>query len=296
MADAKADRRSADRKKAEQIYLQSDGKKLLKEIASECNLPDSRIRKWKSLDKWDEKLKQKKAPHEIAMKMERCTTSKVTKKVERSTSKAPPAKRSKGGQKGNKNAAGNKGGAPKGSKNAQKEGIFDSIYFSMLSPEEKQMLGDHKPDPVDVLQKQIDYYTIREYRIMTRLTKMYEEREDRRKRMVAVQTTITEQRRVFDGTPEEKEEQKALYDQMIQDKIDEGKRMPGREVQTITMTVDIDRKIDRAEQELSTVQRAKTQALKTLADIQAQRSEMAAEADDMVGDFLTAFEDGDDDE
>lgn len=298
MADARVDRRSEERKRAEQIYLESKGKKRLTEIASECNLPDSRIRKWKSLDKWDDKLKASRKPRMIALdairEMEQRTTSKTEKKVVRSTSKSSSKKASKAKPKA---SAGQRSrGGQKGNKNAQTDGIYNTVYYSMLSPEEKQLLGENDPDPVSILMKQIDYYTIREYRIMKRITKLYAEREDKRTRMQAVQTTITEQRRVFDGTPEEKEEQKALYDQMIQDKIDEGKRMPGREMQTITMTVDIDRKIDRAEQELSTVQRAKTQAIKTLADIQAQRSEMAAEADDMVGDFLTAFEDGDGDD
>lgn len=300
MADARNDRRSEERKRAEQIYLDSNGKKLLKDIASECSVPDSRIRKWKSLDKWDEQLKARKHPRMIALDairdMEQRTTSAKRKKVERSTSKkgtkADQKPKPKASQPGSKKK---KQGGQKGNRNAEKEGIYNTVYYSMLSPEEKELLCGFDPDPVDILKKQIDYYTIREYRIMKRLTKLYADREDKRTRMVAVQTTIQEQRRVFDGSPEEKEAQKALYDQMIQDKIDDGKRMPGREVETVTMTVDIDRKIDRAEQELSTVQRAKTAALKTLADIQAQRTEEAAEADDMVGDFLTAFEEGDDD-
>ena len=34
------------------IWLDSGGKKVLKELASELNVSDSQIRKWKSVDKW----------------------------------------------------------------------------------------------------------------------------------------------------------------------------------------------------------------------------------------------------
>ena len=39
------------------IWLDSGGKKVLKELASELNVSDSQIRKWKSVDKWADKLK-----------------------------------------------------------------------------------------------------------------------------------------------------------------------------------------------------------------------------------------------
>lgn len=55
-------------------YVENDGKISTAELAKLAGVPESRIRKWKSEDKWDEALKKK------------------------------PRKR--GGQKGNKNAAG----------------------------------------------------------------------------------------------------------------------------------------------------------------------------------------------
>ena len=45
-----SDRRSEERKKAEQIYLESKGNIKLVEIASSLGLPDNKIRKWKSID------------------------------------------------------------------------------------------------------------------------------------------------------------------------------------------------------------------------------------------------------
>lgn len=49
--------RSPNRDKAKQLYLNSKGKVLLKEIAEQLDEPDTQIRKWKSLDKWDDELK-----------------------------------------------------------------------------------------------------------------------------------------------------------------------------------------------------------------------------------------------
>lgn len=50
------DRRSAERKEAEQLFLESKGNIKLVEIAEKLRLPDTKIRKWKSLDGWEAKL------------------------------------------------------------------------------------------------------------------------------------------------------------------------------------------------------------------------------------------------
>ncbi|AHJ86709.1 terminase small subunit [Bacillus sp. ZZQ-131] len=51
-----ARQRSPDRDKAFEIYKASKGEKPLVDIAAELNLKPSQIRKWKSQDKWDEKM------------------------------------------------------------------------------------------------------------------------------------------------------------------------------------------------------------------------------------------------
>ena len=66
--------RNPERDKSMQRYLDADGKIETAELAKLAGVPEVRIRKWKSEDGWDEALKKK------------------------------PKKR--GGQKGNKNAAG----------------------------------------------------------------------------------------------------------------------------------------------------------------------------------------------
>lgn len=49
--------RSPNRDKAKELYINSKGKMPLKDIASQLDIQDTQIRKWKSLDKWDEELK-----------------------------------------------------------------------------------------------------------------------------------------------------------------------------------------------------------------------------------------------
>ena len=49
--------RSPNRDKAYEIYKEHNGDIKLKDIAAQLNLKDTQIRKWKSQDKWEQKLK-----------------------------------------------------------------------------------------------------------------------------------------------------------------------------------------------------------------------------------------------
>ena len=48
--------RKPERDKAKKLYLQSGGKISTKELAAAVGVDDGRIRKWKSLDKWEDAL------------------------------------------------------------------------------------------------------------------------------------------------------------------------------------------------------------------------------------------------
>lgn len=125
--------RSPDSYKAEELYKQ--GMKLV-EIASQLNLPEGTVRRWKHTYKWD--------------------TERSDKNSERSHKKG-------GAPKGNKNAVGH--GAPPNNRNAEKYG-----FFSKHLPEETVSIIEEMPeDPLDVLwdQIQIAYAAIiRAQRIM----------------------------------------------------------------------------------------------------------------------------------
>ncbi len=128
--------KNPDADKAEALFRQ--GKKLI-DIAKELELPEGTIRRWKFSYKWDSERSDKK--------------------------KANVRKR--GGQKNNKNAKGNSGGAaPPENKNAEKHG-----FFSKWLPEETAqiMKSIEKLDPLDILWDNIQLqYTaiIRAQRLM----------------------------------------------------------------------------------------------------------------------------------
>ena len=107
---------------AKTMYL--EGQKLV-EIASQLNLPEGTVRRWKCTHKWDNERSDKKS--------------------ERSQ------KRKRGAQPKNQNAIGNNGGAPEQNKNAEKFG-----FFSKYLPEETVSIIQEMPsDPLDVLWDQI---------------------------------------------------------------------------------------------------------------------------------------------
>lgn len=102
-------------KDAEELFKK--GLKLV-EIASQLNLPEGTVRRWKSTYKWDNERSENKS--------------------ERSPKRGAP--------KGNKNAVGN--GAPRNNKNAETHG-----FFSKYLPEETRDLikGIAQIDPLDMI-------------------------------------------------------------------------------------------------------------------------------------------------
>ena len=103
---------------AKEMYLQ--GQKLV-EIASQLNLPEGTVRRWKCTHKWD---------------------------GERSDTKSERSHRKKGGQPGNKNSS----GGPSGNKKAEQYG-----FFSKYLPDETREIFSaiDQADPLDLLWHQI---------------------------------------------------------------------------------------------------------------------------------------------
>lgn len=137
--------RNPERGKSMERFLKSDGKISIKELAEAAGVPESRIRKWKSLDKWEEALKNK------------------------------PKKR--GGQKGNKNAAG-KTPAKNGNKNAVTHGAFASATIEDLPPEkQKEVEGvNNIPDAMGKITEELKALMVRRGYLETLLTE-YEDPE-----------------------------------------------------------------------------------------------------------------------
>ncbi|MGV1161377.1 phage terminase small subunit [Enterococcus faecium] len=144
-----ARKRDPRRDKAKRIWLESNGEKQLKEIASELNVSDSQVRKWKSQDKWSAELK-----------------SNVTNGKSNVTNQG-------GAPIGNQNAKGNKGNSraspPKRNKNALKTGEYETIFFDTLSDDEKDIYSSLDDDPSFVLSEEIRLLKIRQLRMMKRI-------------------------------------------------------------------------------------------------------------------------------
>lgn len=119
---------------AKAMYQQ--GQKLV-EIASQLNLPEGTVRRWKCTHKWD---------------------------GERSDKKSERSERKKGGQPGNKNATG-----PPGNKNAIKTGEFETLFFDVLEPDEQQLIDLVQPDKEQLLLQEIQLLTVRERRMLKRI-------------------------------------------------------------------------------------------------------------------------------
>jgi phage terminase small subunit len=75
--------RSPNRNKAEELYIKSNGSMKLVDIAAELGLKDSQIRKWKSEDKWDTKLKVTKKKNKKEQSKKNVTKKEVPKQQER---------------------------------------------------------------------------------------------------------------------------------------------------------------------------------------------------------------------
>ncbi|MBC9706610.1 MAG: small subunit of terminase [Enterococcus sp.] len=144
-----ARKRDPRRDEAKKIWLESNGEKQLKDIASELNVSDSQVRKWKSQDKWSAELK-----------------SNVTNGKSNVTNQG-------GAPIGNQNAKGNKGNSraspPKRNKNALKTGEYETIFFDTLSDEEKDIYSSLNDDPSFVLSEEIRLLKIRQFRMMKRI-------------------------------------------------------------------------------------------------------------------------------
>lgn len=140
--------RSPDSIEAEKLYKEG---MLLVDIAKKLGKPEGTVRRWKSTQNWDGESKGKKG--------------------ERSGKKKANARKSPGGQKGNKNAVGHGGTGPPGNKNALKHGGYSQIYWDTLDEDEKALIEDMPQDEEELLINQIMLFTVRERRLMKAINK-----------------------------------------------------------------------------------------------------------------------------
>lgn len=252
------DRRSEERKQAEQMYLESEGNIKLVEIAEKLGLPDNKVRKWKSLDGWEGKLHTASAEKSKKKPVERSTKEKGS---------VPPRKR--GAPKGNQNAKGGRGNSNAKPPDVTKHGGYSAVYWDVLDEDELELVDEVPKDEEELLIEQIQLFAVRERRIMKAINK-YRASEG----PVAVSmTSRTEGKRTF-KTKEDEEE----YYRRVEEKVAKGDRLPGQEYQSYTQTENKDNIIARLEAELSNVQAKKTRAIEALSRIHLEKAKLEGDS------------------
>lgn len=156
-----ARQRNPLREKAKEIWLNSNGVKPLVDIATELNKSSSTIRKWKSLDSWDDEL-NRSAPLNKGSAPIKYDGMKANKNATGNKGGGAPA--------ANKNAVGNDGGAPKGNKNAVVTGEYETISFDYLTEEERLLFEEITDDPLITINTTIRELKIRKRRILMRIS------------------------------------------------------------------------------------------------------------------------------
>lgn len=114
--------RSPNRDKAFQLWIESQGRKSLQDIAAVLGVKPEQVRSWKHADQWDAQ----------------------TKKVTLPNGKGHVVKRKQGGQRGNRNAVGNNGGAPVGNKNNFRHGAYERVMAGLMETDEAEIFKDEE--------------------------------------------------------------------------------------------------------------------------------------------------------
>lgn len=145
-------RRSAERDtaRAEYIERRSRGEKVnLTELAAQLGVSYQTLRNWKATDEWDEALPKKK----------------------------------RGGQPGNqnskgkKNAAGSHPGAPRGNKNAEKDGAYSAVFLDALTDQERELVEKTPLEVRAALEHEMKILKFREHKILGKIAE-YEKAEE----------------------------------------------------------------------------------------------------------------------
>ncbi|MFD5020228.1 phage terminase small subunit [Paenibacillus sp. NPDC058367] len=161
--------RSPERDKAKKMWLVSSGTMKLKDIAAALSIPDSKVRKWKTMDNWEDELKgsvppvsKGSVPIEMKGNVPHRGAPKGNRNAVGNRGGAPP---------GNKNAKGNSGGAggPLGNKKAVTTGEHETIWFDALTETEQQLIDQVDTDPIIQANESLYLLTIRERRMMHRI-------------------------------------------------------------------------------------------------------------------------------
>lgn len=133
------------RGKAKQLYVESGGIMLLKDIASQLEVPPSTVSLWKKVDEWDKSLKRK------------------------------PKKKPRPGSIGNKRAAGPQP-SNRNNKKALRHGLYEKIKYDTMTEDEIKLIDEVRRID-DQIRLQLDLIAeldVRERRMYARIAAIQE--------------------------------------------------------------------------------------------------------------------------
>lgn len=237
--------RSPNRDKAFELWIASEGRRELKDIAKELGVSQEQVRKWKHADEWD----------------------KRTHKVTLPNGKGTVTKRNPGGQRGNKNAVGH--GPPLGNKNGLKHGAYKRIMAGLLSEDEAEAFTDEDTgsDVEAELRSTLAALNAKEIRLVKRINGI---------------TASAKGGQIVRGVDKvTSETRKALFTEDEKGRlvpVDDAEVFPAViQNNTATHTASMYDALDKLEAELDRVQARKVKILSKLEDIKVQRQRLELE-------------------
>lgn len=251
--------RASNEKKAEAEKMFNKGMKLV-DIAKKLGIPEGTIRSWKNRGKWG---------------------SGTSKKNQRNVAKddsednATLQKRKRGGQPGNRNAEGSRGGsAPLRNKNAETHGAYTTVYWDTLDEDELNLIKSMDDAEEEQLIMQLQMFSVRERRLMQKI-KNYMELEVKNQGLAI--KAISKTKKVEDLTD-------------TNGKITETGKFKKVTETSVTSTEAVLNSIMVLEAELTKVQRAKTRAIEALYKYRIEKANAESESagNAVVDDWIAA--------
>lgn len=237
--------RSPNRDRAFELWIESEGQRELKDIASELNVSPEQVRKWKHADNWDAK----------------------TQKVTLPNGKGNVTKRKRGGQPGNNNAVGNSGGAaPPGNKNGLKHGAYEKVMLEYLDTDEKEIFeAEDTGDDVELeLRQTLAALNVKEIRLMKRIRQVKTSAGKGTLILDSVSSTVSELQKGLIQKGKSKGSKPTSF---------KGERLES----TVTNTVSVFDALEKLERELDRVQGRKIKALSQIESIRVNRTRLEME-------------------
>lgn len=157
-----AKERSPNRDLAFEMYKESKGEMLLKDIAAALDIKEGTIRAWKNRDKWDEAIGVTLQKKKSNVKKECNVTNKKKETKSTKTKKYKMTKESYPLQ------------ARPNNKNAVSTGEYEKILFDTMDDSELELIKNIQQNKVDLLIKEIQLLTVRERRMLKRIKDLSE--------------------------------------------------------------------------------------------------------------------------